>query len=83
MAKSLSTADPEARYGIAALDCKMALGIVRPPAKQVLNMQSEWLAIFTTKPDFAKGWGLHKNHPRLQKLHTPRSTLCGKIWILV
>jgi hypothetical protein len=45
MVKWLSTADPEVRYGIAALDCKMDHGIVRPPAKQVLNTQYEWLVM--------------------------------------
>ena len=54
MAKWLSTADPEAHFGIAALDYKMAHGIVRPLAKPVLNTQYEWLVIFTMKPDFAK-----------------------------
>ncbi|WP_216860260.1 hypothetical protein [Polynucleobacter sp. Latsch14-2] len=81
MAKWLSTADPEVHFGIAVLDCKMAHGIVRLPAKPVLNTQYEWLAIFTMKPDFAKDWGLHKSHPRLQKLHTPLSTQCGKTWM--
>jgi hypothetical protein len=83
MVKWLSTADPEVRFGIAALDYKMAHGIVRPPAKPVLNTQYEWLAIFMMKPDFAKGLGLHKSHPRLQKLHTPLFTLCGRTWISV
>jgi hypothetical protein len=68
MAKWLFTADPEVYFGIAALDCKMVHGIVRPPAKPVLNTQFELLAIFTTKPDFAKGWGLHKSRTRSQKL---------------
>jgi hypothetical protein len=81
--KLLSTADSEVHFGIAALDCMTAHGIVRLPAKPVLNMQFEWLAIFTMKPDFAKDWGLHKSRPRLQKLHTPLSTQCGKTWILV
>ena len=83
MAKWLFIADPEARYGIVALDYKMAHGIVRLPAKHQLSMLYEWLAIFTMKPDFAKDWGLHKSHPRLQKLHTPLSTQCGRIWIWV
>jgi hypothetical protein len=61
----------------------MAHGIVRLLAKPVLNMLSEWPAIFTMKPDFAKDWGLHKSHPRLQKLHTPLSTQCGKTWMWV
>jgi hypothetical protein len=61
MVKLLSTADPEVPFGIAALDCKMDHGTVRPPAKPVLNPQYEWLAIFTTKPDFAKGWSLYKS----------------------
>jgi hypothetical protein len=38
MVRSLSTADPEVPFGIAALDCKMAHGIVKPLAKQVLSM---------------------------------------------
>jgi hypothetical protein len=67
MAKSLFIADPEVHFGIAALDCKMAHGIVRLPAKPALNTLYEWPAIFTMKPDFAKGWALHKSHPRLQK----------------
>jgi hypothetical protein len=54
MVKWLFTADPEAHYGIAVLDSKMAHGIVRPLAKPVLNTQYEWLAIFMMKPDFAK-----------------------------
>jgi hypothetical protein len=33
MAKWLFTADPEAHFGIAALDCKMDHGTVRPPVK--------------------------------------------------
>jgi hypothetical protein len=74
MAKWLFTADPEARFGIAALDCKMAHGIVRPPVKSVLNTQYAWPAIFTMKPDFAKGWGLHKSRPRLQKLPAPNQS---------
>jgi hypothetical protein len=65
MAKLLFTADPEARCGFAALDCKMDHGTVRPPAKPVLKTLKEWLAIFTMKPDFAKDWGLHKSRPRL------------------
>jgi hypothetical protein len=81
MAKWLSTADTEVHFGIAALDCKMAHGIARPPAKQVLNTQYEWPAIFMMKPDFAKDWGLHKSRPRLQKLHTPLSTQCGRTWM--
>jgi hypothetical protein len=78
MGKWLFIADPEAHFGIAALDYKMAHGIVRPPAKHQLSTQFEWRVTFMMKPDFAKGWGLHKNHPRLQKLHTPLSTQCGK-----
>jgi hypothetical protein len=62
-------ADPEAPFGIAALDCKTDHGTVRPPAKPVLNPQYEWLVIFTMKPDFAKGRGLQKNQ-YLQKLRT-------------
>jgi hypothetical protein len=54
MVKWLSTADPEAHFGIAALDCKMAHGIVRPHAKPALSTQYEWPAIFAMKPDFAK-----------------------------
>jgi hypothetical protein len=83
MAKWLFTADPEVHFGIAALDCKMDHGIVRLPAKPVLNTQYEWLATFMMKPDFAKDWGLHKSRPRLQKLHTPLSTQCGRTWMLV
>jgi hypothetical protein len=83
MVKWLFTADPEAHFGIAALDCKMAHGIVRPLAKPVLNTLYEWLVIFTMKPDFVKDWGLHKSHTRLQKLHMPLSTPCGKTWMWV
>jgi hypothetical protein len=83
MEKLLSTADPEVHFGIAALDFKMAHGIDRPLAKHQLNTQSEWPAIFTMKPDFAKDWGLHKSRPRLQKLRTPLSTQCGKTWMWV
>jgi len=61
MAKLLSTADPEVHCGIAALGYKMAHGITMPPAKPALNMQYVWFVIFAIKPDFAKGWGLHKS----------------------
>jgi hypothetical protein len=54
MVKWLSTADPEVRFGIAALDCRMDHGIVRPPAKHQLSTQFEWRATFMMKPDFAK-----------------------------
>ncbi|WP_251366746.1 hypothetical protein [Polynucleobacter sp. MWH-Svant-W18] len=54
MAKSLFIADPEVHFGIAALDYKMARGIVRLPVKPALSTLYEWLAIFTMKPDFAK-----------------------------
>jgi hypothetical protein len=53
MVKLSSTAEPEVRYGIAALDCKMVHGIVKQRSRHQLSMQYEWLAIFTMKPDFA------------------------------
>jgi hypothetical protein len=61
----------------------MAHGIVRLLAKHQLSTLYEWLVIYTMKPDFAKDWGLHKSRPRLQKLHTPLSTQCGRTWMWV
>jgi integrase len=77
------TADLEAHFGIAALDMQDGSWHRQTTRQASIEHAVRMACDFTMKPDFAKDWGLHKSRPRLQKLHTPLFTQCGRTWMKV